>query len=51
MGEKINAAQLDFVISERQVVATATNNGSNFIEIFKEFDIKDTNVNTNQVKS
>ena len=51
VGKKLNAVQLDFGISERQVVATATNNGSNFIEIFKEFGVKDTNVNTNHVKS
>ena len=45
------AIQLDFGISEKQIVAAATNNGSNFIEILKEFGVKDTNVNTIKLKS
>ena len=49
--KKLVAIQLDFGISEKQIVAAATDNGSNFIEILKEFGVKDTNVNTIKLKS
>ena len=44
VAEKLDAIQREFGISERKIVATVTDNGSNFVKAFKEFGIRTTEV-------
>ena len=44
LGEMLDTIQRDFGIKERKVVATVTDNASNFVKAFKEFGIRDAEV-------
>ena len=44
VGEMLDTIQRDFGIKERKVVATVTENASNFVKAFKEFGIRDAEV-------
>ena len=44
VGEMLDTIQRDFGIKERKVVATVTDNASNFVKAFKEFGIRDAEV-------
>ena len=46
VAKKLDAIQREFGISERKIVATVTDNGSNFLKAFKEFRICPTKVSS-----